>query len=70
MDEYKISFPFAHLNCEYNKEITISSKKLVYSEIIDLYSGIQCNNMKNEKEIHDKCKQIADLIREIEELNR
>ena len=69
MDTYKISFPFAHLKDEYNKEVYIESENLIYTENL-CYSGVQCNNMSNEKQIHDKCKQIAVLIREIEELNK
>ena len=63
MDEYRIIKPFRD-----SREITIESKNLHYSEISNL-SGLQSLTGKNDREIHKKCKQIADLIRDIERLN-
>ncbi|MFZ7121757.1 MAG: hypothetical protein ACOWWH_12525 [Eubacteriaceae bacterium] len=71
--KYIITKPFKNVsfmqNC-YNDEINIESENLIYSEIFDTHSCIQCNNRNNEKQIHYKCKQIANLVREIEELNK
>lgn len=49
-------------------EIEIISENLIYSEIQN-GSGCQVMNLDNNDLIHDKCRKIADLIREIEELN-
>lgn len=50
-------------------EIEIISKDLIYAELGTTHSGCQSNNLKNNDEIHKKCAQIANLIREIEQLN-
>ena len=51
-------------------EITIKSINLLYSEMTHVGSGCQSNSIKNNDAIHKKCRQIADLIREIETLNK
>ena len=66
MNEYLIGFPFPD---SIYKEVDIKSKKLHYIEIENLAS-CQVNNQENRTEIRDKCIQIADLIREIEALNK
>lgn len=67
MDNYKINaaYPF---ESKYN-EIEITSENLIYTELQDTHTGLQCNNQKNEKKIHDKCREISKLIKEINELN-
>jgi len=50
-------------------EITIKSETLEYTEMGSIHSGCQCKNMDKQKLIHDKCKEVADLIREIDKLN-
>lgn len=66
MDTYTIkkAYPWSK-----NKhvEIEIKSENLLYTEIHDTHSGCQTNSENTDK-IHEKCKQIADLIREIENL--
>ena len=49
-------------------ELEIKSDNLIYSELFDTHSG--CQAMKNQKEIHKRCVQIANLIREIDKLNK
>lgn len=57
--------------CPWTKsnEITIESENLLYSEIAAL-SGCQSNSVKYNEKIREKCNKIADLIREIELLNK
>ena len=64
MDTYVISraYPWGD-----NMEIEIMSDRIRYVELGDNHTGCQCN--ENENEIHRKCRQIAELIREIEVLN-
>ena len=64
MNEYLISFPFKK-----GKEVDIKSKKLHYIEI-ENHASCQVKNQENRTEIRNKCIQIADLIREIEDLNK
>ena len=66
--KYEITFPFRGMN-GYNNEISIKSYNLIYSEIGSNHSGVQVTNLKNEEEIHKKCRHVADLIREIDKLN-
>ena len=51
------------------KEIAIKSTNLLYAEMTPIGSGCQSSNLANNDKIHKKCRQIADLIREIEILN-
>ena len=67
MNEYKINFPFP--KSDFN-EITIISEDLYYSEIGGKHSGVQVTNLENNDLIHEKCKVIADLIRDIQKLNK
>jgi len=66
MDIYTIkkAYPWTKTN-----EIEITSENLMYSELNYTQSGVQTNSMENHSVIHDKCREIARLIREIEELN-
>ena len=66
MNEYLISFPFPD---SIHKEVDIKSKKLHYIEI-ENHASCQVKNQENRTEIRDKCIQIANLIREIEDLNK
>jgi len=68
MDNYKIQK--AHHWVYGTKEIEITSENLIYIELGTTHSGCQCNNLKNAEIIRKKCGQIADLIREIENLNK
>jgi len=67
MEEYRIkkAYPFDIKG----NEIEIISKNLIYCELENL-SGVQCINLENQDIIRKKCNQIADLIREIEKLNK
>lgn len=51
-------------------EIEITSENLIYTELCDTHSGCQNSSTKNSDEIHKKCVQVADLIREIDKLNK
>lgn len=53
-----------------SNEVEISSDGLIYAELGGTHHGVQCMNLKNEDEILKKCKQIADLIREVDKLNQ
>ena len=66
IETYKIesAFPWTE-----GREITIESDNLFYSELNDKMSGCQSNSKEHNEEIRSKCKQIAKLIREIENLN-
>lgn len=66
MDTYTITPPYTNSN--YN-ELQITSENLFYAEICD-GSGCQVMNMENKDLIHEKCMEIANLIREIEILNK
>tara|TARA_R110002020_G_scaffold193907_1_gene394468 strand:- start:136 stop:342 length:207 start_codon:yes stop_codon:yes gene_type:complete len=66
MDKYTIKHPY--INSKY-QEVEIISENLLYAEICD-GSGCQVRNLKNADLIHHKCKEIAELIREIEHLNK
>lgn len=50
-------------------EIEIKSENLLYVELDNTHSGCQSNSLENNDEIHEKCKQISQLIKEIEKLN-
>jgi len=63
---YKVIFNFDKSK---HKEITIESSNLLYSEIGSSYSGCQSLSKKNNDLIHEKCRKIADLFRQIEDLN-
>jgi len=66
MDKYTIRYPYK--DSKYN-EIEITSDNLLYAEICN-GSGCQVVNLNNEALIHNKCKEIANLIRDIEILNK
>lgn len=70
IDTYKISkaYPGNH-SAKYN-EIEILSDNLLYAEIGDSHSGCQCMNIDNQEEIHKKCRQISQLIKEVDALNK
>lgn len=66
MNTYTIKKAYHWTN---DSEIEIKSENLLYTELGNTHSGCQCKNMDNHEIIHEKCRQIADLIREIEKLN-
>ena len=66
MDKYTIKHPYIGSK---HQELEITSENLLYAEICE-GSGCQVRNSKNQDLIHGKCKEIADLIREIEDLNK
>ena len=73
VDTYTIKccYPFA---TKFN-EVEISSNDLIYTEATTYYGkhtfvGLQCNNLENAELIKAKCIQVADLIREIDKLNK
>jgi hypothetical protein len=51
-------------------EVEIESESLIYTELQMTHFGVQCNNLKNQELIRLKCRQVADLIREIDKLNK
>ena len=65
MSDYVIRFPFKSKH----REIEIVNSYLFYFELCD-HSGCQVNNTENKDLIHKKCKKIANLIREIDQLNK
>ena len=69
MDEYRIHHPYIGKKLsDGSLELEIVSENLIYGEI-GFGVGCQCKNMDKQKEILDKCKQVANLIREIDKLN-
>lgn len=64
----KDAFPWQKNTNQHFAELEISSDNLLYTELGSTHSGVQFNG--NNKLIHEKCKQIADLIREIDMLNK
>jgi predicted nucleic acid-binding protein len=68
MQTYKIQKAYHWI--EDTKEIEITSENLIYTELGTTHSGCQCNNLENAEIIRMKCTQIANLIREIEILNK
>lgn len=67
MEKYTIKHPYEGINSTY-KEVEIRSDNLYYGEL-NLSSGGMVRNTKNEDLIHEKCKEVAQLIREIDKLN-
>ncbi len=65
MDTYTIKKAYHWTN-----DLEISSENLLYVEFGQTHSGCQCNNIENQKAISIRCNRIADLIREIEILNK
>jgi len=53
-----------------DSEIAITSNNLIYSELGPAHHGCQSRSLKNNELIRDKCRQVADLIREIDNLNK
>lgn len=68
MDTYTIKKAYHWI--EGSKEIEINSENLLYTELSTTHSGCQCMKIENSEKIREKCTQIADLIREIEILNK
>jgi hypothetical protein len=67
---YKIEKGYPGNHSEHYGEIEIQSEGLLYVEVQDTHSGCQTINLANNKLIHDKCKQISKLIKEIDKLNK
>jgi len=67
MDTYIIKKAYHWTN---DHDIEIKSEGVLFVENGAHGFGLECNNMKNHKKIATKCHEIADLIREIEELNK
>jgi hypothetical protein len=53
-----------------SNEIEIKSKNLIYSEVGETHHGVQAKNTLNYLEILMKCKQVAELIKEIDKMNQ
>ena len=51
-------------------EVEITSNNLIYVENGKTHNGVQCRNIDNQEEIRKRCQQIAELFREIENLNK
>lgn len=70
MEKYIIRHPYLGKKLKGGfLEVEIVSSNLVYSEIGTTHNGLQCQSVNNYNEIQEKCKQVADLIREIDILN-
>lgn len=69
ISKYIITNPYGEGNSK-NNEVQIESDGLIYSEIGDSFCGCQVLNQDNHDIIEYKCIQIADLIREIDALNK
>jgi hypothetical protein len=71
METYTIKHPFLGKKDRNGfLELEIESKNIIYSELGSIYRALQCEYQKNHNEILVRCKEIADLIREIDELNK
>lgn len=66
MDIYTIKKAYHWTN---DKELEVLSEGLRYSELGPNHFGVQCNNLENSEKIRRKCREVANLIREIEVLN-
>jgi len=51
-------------------ELEITSENLVYTELAKTHSGVQVMNDSNQRLIHEKLREVAELIREIDQLNK
>jgi len=70
MDSYKIFHPYLGKELQNGfLEVEIKSENLLYSEIGFEYLGVQCMNPENHELIQKKCREVANLIREIDRLN-
>ena len=71
IDTYTIKCPYSITT---KNEIEIVSDNIMYSEIRlndkGVFIGVQCSNQKNDELIKAKCIQVANLIREIDKLNK
>lgn len=67
IDDYTIRHAFPLVAG--TNEIEIESENLIYSEI-NLFHGMQCKSRKNYDRIFKLCAQVADLIKEIDKLNK
>lgn len=67
MDSYTIRKAYHWTS---DDEIEIESENLIYCELGSTHSGCQTNNLDNNDKIHEKCIQISNLIREIEEMQK
>ena len=71
IDTYTIKCPYSITT---KNEIEIISDNIMYSEVglndKRVFIGVQCRNQENAELIKAKCIQVADLIREIDELNK
>ena len=69
MDTYiiKQAYPWQTENV---LELEITSQNLIYTELGNTHSGVQVINMRNETLIHKKLRAVADLIRDIDKLNK
>ena len=71
IDTYTIKCPYSITT---KNEIEIVSDNIMYSEIRlndeRFFIGVQCSNQENDKLIKSKCIQVANLIREIDKLNK
>jgi hypothetical protein len=67
---YKIKKGYPGKHSEHYGEIEIESEGLLYVELQDTHSGCQSNNLENNELIHEKCREISKLIKEIDKLNK
>ncbi len=71
IENYTIKCPYSITT---KNEIEIISDNIMYSEVglndKRVFIGVQCSNQENAEIIKAKCIQVADLIREIDKLNK
>lgn len=71
IDTYTIKCPYSITT---KNEVEIVSDNIMYSEVAlndeRVFIGVQCNNKENAELIKAKCIQVANLIRDIDELNK
>lgn len=70
IENYQIRKAYPGNHSDKYGEIEILSDNLIYTELQNTHSGLQCRNMGNEKMIHKKCRQVSKLIKEIDQLNQ
>jgi hypothetical protein len=71
MDNYTIGHPYlGREGVNGFLEIQIESDNLIYAEIGNKAYGMQCSQMDADNVIVEKCRKVANLMREIDKLNR
>lgn len=69
-DIYTIQKAYPGKLADQFNEVEISSPNLIYTELMHTHTGCQVNNLENADLIHKKCREISELIKEIDKLNQ